>query len=204
MIEAWAGQEGHPPTRTHHGLKSAVLLSLLIPYGIFAGPAELIEEMNPRLLAALIAILGVASQDNVNPACEMPLSARRDAWDGVFPIGECEQMGYCWMAAPRHLPNVPWCFHRAPVEGHAAPEACAAAAAGMRRECADGGGVTPRSCAMKGCCWASGRDGDPWCFWPAGEGYSDEQERSASQDAAAADEAMHSVHSDGGSASSEL
>ena len=30
-----------------------------------------------------------------------------------------------------------------------------------------------------GCCWIPGAEGQPWCFFPAGEGYSQEEEMAA-------------------------
>ena len=114
-------------------------------------------------------------QDDVNPACIQDLGSRRDAWDEVWPLSECESRGFCWSAAPRHLPHIPWCYHRRVIEGQASAEMCAASAAGSRRDCAIGGGVTPRSCAEKGCCWVpSSASGEPWCFYAAGDGYDED------------------------------
>ena len=101
------------------------------------------------------------------------LNARRDAWNEVWPLGECEQRGYCWGSAPRNMPHVPWCYHRHEIEGQASAEMCSASAAGSRRDCAIGGGVSPRACAEKGCCWAPGGNGEPWCFYAAGDGWID-------------------------------
>jgi hypothetical protein len=133
-----------------------------------------------RFLFFFSSAFSAFSQDEqLSPACVMPLSSRRDAWDGIFPIGDCEKLGHCWAAAPRNLPQIPWCFHRAEQDGIATQEACAAAAAGSRRECAGVGNITPRSCSEKGCCWAAGDGDEPWCFWPAGEGYSIAEEMAA-------------------------
>lgn len=124
------------------------------------------------LLSAFVA--GVASQtlDDISPACVMSLSARRDAYVGnpTWDVSECEQRGFCWAKAPG---NYPWCFHRdeaiAEAGGYASVDECAAGAASERRECAiSDEPVNARLCVVKGCCWAPGEPGAPWCFWPAG------------------------------------
>lgn len=62
---------------------------------------------------------------------------------------------------------MPWCYFRAEDNGEATIASCeAAGSSGSRHECAGSGEVTARSCTERGCCWAPGEDGEPWCFWP--------------------------------------
>lgn len=111
----------------------------------------------------------------VRRACDQPYHRRRDAYDGIFDLGLCEERGYCWQAAPRNT-QIPWCYYPDVLEGHPTVEECAAGAAGTRRDCAPEGGINAASCAdEKKCCWAPGEAGQPWCFFAAGQGYAEEE-----------------------------
>jgi hypothetical protein len=105
------------------------------------------------------------------PACQVNWHQRRDAYDGSFDLGQCEERGYCWHAAPRGS-NIPWCYYPLDLEGFPSVEECAAGAAGERRDCAPQGGVDAFKCSNDlRCCWAPGEAGQPWCFYAAGQGY---------------------------------
>lgn len=109
-------------------------------------------------------------------ACIQPYSARRDAFDESFPLEECENQGHCYDPAPDFLPSVPWCYFRADDDGEALVASCeATSASGSRRDCATTGDANPHSCTARGCCWAPGDDGEPWCFWPDTVDYESEE-----------------------------
>lgn len=58
------------------------------------------------MLACWCAVAGAAGLDDLSPACVIPFNARRDAYDGLFDLGECERRGFCWSRGP---PGVAWC-----------------------------------------------------------------------------------------------
>ena len=91
---------------------------------------------------------------------------RKDAWDKVFTLtpSECEGRGFCW--ATHEVPGIPWCYYKK-LDREANAETCAAAS-NSRQECATPGKpIDEKLCTTKGCCWASGPKGQPWCFYPA-------------------------------------
>ena len=125
------------------------------------------------LVLALVASAAASDPPPTGP-CIMADAARRDAWDGEWPLNydEATRRGFCW--AVHEVPGVPWAYHKGSVVTE--DDECAAAAAAPRRECAvSGKGVNEDSCLQRGCCWLSSAvAGDPWCFFPAGEGYDED------------------------------
>ena len=129
--------------------------------------------MLPVLALCLAAQLLTPAAADVLPraACQVPVRERRDAYDQTFDLSQCEERGYCWVPAHGWV-NVPWCFHPLELPGYPTVSECAAGAAGQRRDCAPAGNVDSYSCAeTHRCCWAAGEAGEPWCFWPAGQGH---------------------------------
>lgn len=101
--------------------------------------------------------------------CRMADNERLDAWDQVFGLSasECEHRGFCW--ARHEVPGIPWCYWKAG-EGIVDKGECEAASA-QRRECAEKGApITEKTCAARACCWAPGKEGQPWCFHPGAPG----------------------------------
>jgi hypothetical protein len=127
-------------------------------------------------MACLWLLSRTAADPLPRPECQVAYFSRRDAYDGTFDLSQCEERGFCWQAAPRGS-NIPWCYHSIELEGFPTVAECAAGAAGERRDCAPGGGVDAFSCSNdRRCCWAPGGEGQPWCFYAAGQGHADAED----------------------------
>lgn len=125
----------------------------------------------PVFFLCLTAAVQLAAAEPLpRAACQVPIRARRDAYDQTFDLSQCEERGFCWVPAHGWV-NVPWCFYPMELEGYPTVDECAAGA-GSRRDCAPSGNVDAYSCSeTHKCCWAAGAPGEPWCFWPAGQGH---------------------------------